>query len=211
MPVPVLLDFPILPLSHWSPRVITRAQTTAQSLGTLQCMCVGRTLCERWRDGQMANMFSKVALSRCRRSLASQLRLSRATRTGNYQQFCQPAVLRTQRPTRFLSAISRLRCAKRHNGNLLAVRAPDQQQHGTVRLMKSRVRGVCSQRLGIGSFVHHLNNFLSRDGTSPGHFLSEQRTLSPERQPRLHTSATTSTKTDQDADIVRKVPVHGWN
>ena len=45
--------------------------------------------------------------------------------------------------------------------------------------------------LGTGSFVHHLNQFLSRDGKTPGHFLSEKRTLSTERRPRLHTSATT--------------------
>ena len=72
---------------------------------------MGRTLCERWRDGQMANMLSKMALSRCRRSLASQLRLSRVTRTWNHQRFWQPGVLRTQRPTRFLFEISRIRCA----------------------------------------------------------------------------------------------------
>ena len=63
--------------------------------------------------------------------------------------------------------------------------------------------------LGTGSFVH-LNRFLSRDGKSPRHFLIEKRTLSPERQPRLHTSATTITKTDLDADIVWKVLAHGW-
>ena len=188
----------------------------------------------------MANMLSKMALSRCRRSLASQLRLSRVTRTWNHQRFWQPGVLRTQRPTRFLFAISRIRCAQRHNGNLLAVRAPDQQHHGTVRLMKSHIlsRKVhhCPQcarsqhgrghplnpgheesvhkgldvSLATGSFVHHLNQFLSRDGKSQGHFLSEKRTLSTERQPRLHTSATTITKTDHDADIVWKLPVHRW-
>ena len=193
MPVPVLLDFPILPLSHWSPVAWgtmphsprdNSSTNHSTSLGNLQCTCVGRILCERWRDGQMGNMFSKVALSRCRRSLASQLRLSRATRTGNYQQFCQPAVLRTQRPTRFLFA---MRDGLSHEKSRSL---PQGSSRSTVRkiplwsrtLVGPWVRGVCSQRLGTGSFVHHLNQFLSRDGTSPGHPLSEQRTLSPERQ-----------------------------
>ena len=144
----------------------------------------------------MANMLSKMTLSCCRRSFASQPRLLRATRTWNSQRFWQPGVLRTQRPTRFLFAISRIRCAQRHNGNLLAVRAPDQ----TVRLTESRVlsRKVhhCPQcarskhgrghplnlgheesvhkgfdvSLGTGSSVHHLNHVLSRDGKSSGHF-----------------------------------------
>ena len=64
--------------------------------------------------------------------------------------------------------------------------------------------------LGAVSFVYHLNQFLSRDGKSPGHFL-EKRTPSPERQPMLHTSATTISKTNHDADIIWTVPVHGWN
>ena len=43
----------------------------------------------------------------------SQLRLCRATRTWNHQRFWQRGVLPTRRPTPFLFAVSRFRCAER--------------------------------------------------------------------------------------------------
>ena len=107
---------------------------------------MGRTLCERWRDGQMANMLSKMALSRCRRSLASQLRLSRVTRTWNHQRFWQPGVLRTQRPTRFLFEISRIRCAQRHNGNLL----PSPQVSDDI----GAIKNMCATKGVVSKWCH---------------------------------------------------------
>ena len=95
----------------------------------------------------MANMLSKMALSRCRRSLASQLRLSRVTRTWNHQRFWQPGVLRTQRPTRFLFEISRIRCAQRHNGNLL----PSPQVSDDI----GAIKNMCATKGGV-TFSHSL-------------------------------------------------------
>ena len=86
----------------------------------------------------MGNMLSKMALSPCRRSLASQHRLSRDTNMELSAVLATSCATHTTTHT-LLFAISRIRCAQRHNGNLLAVKAPDQQQHGTVRLRKSRV------------------------------------------------------------------------
>ena len=136
VPVPVLLYFSILPLSHWSP--VARGtvphsphdnSSTAPSSERQwvePCARDGdtdrpRTCYPRWHGP------AAIAHS------LSQLRLSQATRAWNHPWFW--------RPTSFFLRF-RAFVVLSDSGNLRrfsTVRAPDQQRHGTIRLMKSRV------------------------------------------------------------------------
>ena len=92
-------------------------------------------------------------------------RLSRATRTWNHLQFWHRGVLRTRRPTPFCLRF-RAFVAHSDGGNLRRlpmVRAPDQQQQGTIRLKKSpcflqQRRSPCTLHEGNKHGRGHLLN-----------------------------------------------------